>query len=144
MLGWSSCPRIQPPKVLSYLPPELRCASSMGLTDLWLRGPSKGDTQEALRGQALPRYPLGATAPRIGRHGRLPALTQTCFCNLHRLMSPGFLAQNRETEEVSLPWELSARSKEKKERQEKGTTTDCILFHARFCPPHCLHYLQNP
>lgn len=49
-----------------------------------------------------------------------------------------------EKEDISLPRELSARSKEKKERQENGSTANGVLFCTRFCTPHGQHYPQNP
>lgn len=65
-------------------------------------------------------------------HRHLPALSQTSFCGLHSLRSPGFLAQNHETEEISLPWELSARS------EGKAGERHCIL------PSSLLLYLPKP
>ena len=57
LLGWFCGPRIQPRKLLSNLPSELRASYF-----LWAL---KSQSPVALRGQALPSHSLGAAAPKI-------------------------------------------------------------------------------
>lgn len=155
LLNQSCCSRTQPQKYPLILHSRLFCAKS---TRLLFFSKTHVEGTFSSRGSLLSVSPpepqacdpqkegtsgcsISAAAPRLGPHRYVLILTLACFCVLHMLEPPGFLAQNRweaqnqEAEEVSQPWELSARFKSKKERRESE-----MFWAWFFCTLHCLCY----